>query len=154
MKYTYEHRRPALSVDLVIIKKTGSTLQVLLILRARPPFENQWALPGGFVEMDEDLDSAARRELIEETGLKDMQLKQLQAYGNPDRDPRGRVVTVAFYSLISSGVQTQLKSGSDASQARWFPVDELPRLAFDHQQIITDALAKLDHLSPHTSLSD
>lgn len=139
--YSYTHPRPALAVDIVVFRLEENQLQVLLIQRAQEPFAGCWALPGGFVGMDESLDDAARRELAEETGVHGVKLEQLHAYGDPDRDPRGRVVTVAYYTLIPGDVP--VRGGDDAAQARWFAVDSLPELAFDHAQIIHDALERL-----------
>lgn len=139
--YTYTHPRPALSVDIVVFHSEGDRLQVLLVRRGQPPFAGCWALPGGFVGIDESLDDAARRELEEETGVRQAEVRQFYAYGDPDRDPRGRVVTVAYYALIPGKVPVQ--GGDDAAEARWFAVDDLPELAFDHAQIIHDALQHL-----------
>ncbi|MDD2695579.1 MAG: NUDIX domain-containing protein [Anaerolineales bacterium] len=137
------HPRPALTVDVVIFTLKSSRLQVLLIQRARQPFAGDWALPGGFVSMEEPLEEAAMRELLEETGIREAYLEQLYTYGDPDRDPRGRVVSVAYYALIPSDAQVRSQGGSDASQARWFPIDELPKLAFDHNDIIAYGLRRL-----------
>lgn len=139
--YSYTHPRPALSVDIVVFRSAGDRLQVLLVRRGQPPFAGCWALPGGFVGIDESLDDAARRELQEETGLSQAEMRQFYAYGDPDRDPRGRVVTVAYYALIPGDVP--VRGGDDAIEARWFTVDDLPELAFDHAQIIHDALEHL-----------
>ncbi|MBN1665822.1 MAG: NUDIX hydrolase [Anaerolineales bacterium] len=141
--YTYNHPRPALTVDIVTFTVRGDRLNVLCIERRTPPFQGGWALPGGFVQMDENLENAALRELEEETGLTDVYLEQLYTYGEPDRDPRGRVVSVAYFALIPSDGHIRPEGGDDASQARWFPYDELPALAFDHDEIVTYAIRRL-----------
>lgn len=141
--YTYKFPRPSLTVDVVAFTKHDDRLHVLLVKRANEPFAGKWALPGGYVDMDESLEAAARRELKEETGVKDAQLEQLYAYGDPDRDPRERTITVAYFGLIPAAALPSEDGGSDAEQARWFPEDELPELAFDHDQIVGDALKKL-----------
>jgi 8-oxo-dGTP diphosphatase len=142
MSFTYEYPRPALTVDCVVFGFDGGGLQVLLIRRALEPFLGSWALPGGFVKMDEDLDQAARRELEEETHLSRVFLEQLFTFGTPGRDPRGRVVSVAYYALVRPD-QHPATGDSDASEAGWHPVDQLPSLAFDHTQIIDKALERL-----------
>lgn len=143
MPYTYEYPRPALTVDVVTFTLRESRLHVLLIERKEAPFEGMWALPGGFVQMDESLEDAAARELAEETGVQQAYLEQLYTFGDPERDPRGRVVTVAYYALIPADAQFQAEGGSDARRAGWFPVDELPALAFDHAEISEYALRRL-----------
>jgi len=142
MAYTYEYPRPALTVDCVVFGFDGSRLQVLLIRRGLEPFLGQWALPGGFVLMDEDLDEAARRELEEETGIRNLFLEQLCTIGTPGRDPRGRVVSVAFYALVRPE-QHPARGDTDASEAAWHTADTLPTLAFDHQSILEKALSRL-----------
>jgi len=128
------------AVDLVIFTVREGALQVLLIERGIPPFQGQWALPGGFVEPDDDLDSAARRELEEETGLRDVYLEQLYTFGDPDRDPRGRTVAVAYYALTPPG---EPRAATDAAKAAWFPASRLPKLAFDHAKILKSGLERL-----------
>ncbi len=140
---THEHPRPALTVDIVIFTLRDNTLQVLLIHRASQPFKGCWALPGGFVQMDESLEDAASRELEEETGVYHSYLEQLYTYGAPDRDPRGRVVSVGYFALIPAGSPVRSEGGSDADQAKWFPVSGLPALAFDHTEILAYALRRL-----------
>jgi 8-oxo-dGTP diphosphatase len=139
-----------LTVDLVIFTIRDEKLQALLIQRAIPPFEGRWALPGGFVLTDESLESAARRELEEETGVSDVFLEQLYTFGDPGRDPRARVVTVAYYALIAS--DRALRAGTDASAARWWPVEAHPDLAFDHEQILRYALERLRNKLEYTTV--
>lgn len=143
MAHTYDYPRPAITVDCVVfgIDETHG-LQILLIQRQLPPFVDQWALPGGFVRPGEALDVAARRELWEETGIEGLFLAQLQAYGQPNRDPRGHTVTIAFYALVNLW-DYQIKAATDAKQARWWPMNQLPKLAFDHEAIVYDAIATL-----------
>lgn len=138
------------TVDIVIFTIQEGTLKVLLVKRRIPPFVGQSAIPGGFVLEDEDLDQAALRELKEETGVSDVYLEQLYSFGKPDRDPRGRVVTVAYFALISA--DRKLKAGSDAAEAAWYPVDDLPRLAFDHKTILNYALERLRNKLEYTTV--
>jgi len=142
MPFTYEYPRPAVAVDAVVFGFDENGLSVLLIERALAPFAGKWALPGGFVRMDEDLDAAVRRELQEETGLEKVFLEQLGAYGTPGRDPRERVVTVAWVGLVKL-LDHRVRAATDARRAAWFATDELPALAFDHDTIVADALAHL-----------
>jgi 8-oxo-dGTP diphosphatase len=120
----------------------GGDLKVLLIQRGQPPFEGRWALPGGFVRVDESLESAALRELAEETGLADVYLEQLYTFGDVSRDPRERVVSVAYYALVNLPA-TAVKGATDAKDAAWFPASDLPTLAFDHDRIVAVALERL-----------
>ena len=143
MPYTYKYPRPALTVDCVIFGyDTGQPLRVLLIQRAQEPFEGRWALPGGFVDMAEDLEAAALRELSEETGMKDVFIEQLYTFGAPGRDPRGRVVSVAHYALVNLS-EHPVQADSDARRVAWFAVDGLPDLAFDHEHIVQTAIRRL-----------
>lgn len=142
MTPTYDHPRPALTVDCVVFAIADDALKVLLIRRAQEPFGGSWALPGGFVDMGETLEAAARRELEEETSLKDLFLEQLYTFGEPDRDPRGRVVSVAYYALVDLAGR-DVEPASDASAAEWFAVDALPELAFDHGEILAAALERV-----------
>jgi 8-oxo-dGTP diphosphatase len=141
-KYCYKHPHPAVTADIVIFTVRDDALQLLLIQRGVEPFKNAWALPGGFVRMDEDLAEAARRELQEETGLQDIYLEQFGAYGRPERDPRERVITIAYYAIIATE-RLSLSAGTDAAHASWFDYKALPDLAFDHKTIISDAYEKL-----------
>lgn len=140
---TSVHPHPALTVDIVTFTLRENRLQVLLVRRAENPYAGMWALPGGFVRLEESLESAAGRELEEETGVPQAYLEQLYTFGEPQRDPRGRVVTVAYFALIPSDAPVRTEGGSDTSQARWFPLDDLPRLAFDHSEIVAYALRRL-----------
>ncbi|TXB66594.1 NUDIX hydrolase [Phaeodactylibacter luteus] len=143
MPYTYEYPRPSMTVDCVIFGLDQShKLKVLLIQRDHAPFEGHWALPGGFVDMDESLERAALRELEEETGVRDVFIEQLYTFGSPGRDPRGRVVSVAYYALVNLG-EHPVKAASDARKVEWFEVDQLPELAFDHAQILAVAVGRL-----------
>ena len=141
--HTYDYPRPAVTVDIIIFTLRESRLQVLLVQRAHPPFESAWALPGGFVQMDESLEAAASRELEEETGVREAYLEQLYTYGEPERDPRGRVITVAYYALLPRDAPIRQEGGSDARQAQLFPLEALPKLAFDHAEILHYALRRL-----------
>ena len=142
MSYTYQYPRPAFAVDCVVFGLDEEHLKVLLIERDREPFAGCWALPGGFVEIDEAIDDAARRELAEETGVENVFLEQLYTFGAVDRDPRDRVVSVAYYALVNL-LDHQLHAASDARQAAWFSVKRLPRLAFDHREILNLAQQRL-----------
>ncbi len=142
MLHQYHHARAALTVDIVVFGLDEADLQVMLIERDVPPFEGAWALPGGFVRIEETLDEAARRELQEETGLKNIFLEQLYTFGDVHRDPRERVVTVAYYALVNlTGHAVQ--ASSDARNAAWFSLEDLPKLAFDHDRILATALDRL-----------
>lgn len=140
MAHIYEYPRPALAVDCVVFGVDDDQLKVLLIERGLEPFRGQWALPGGFVRMMETTDEAARRELLEETALSNVFLEQLYTFSRVDRDPRERIVSVAYYALVRSSA---VHGGSDASEARWFDVASLPPLAFDHADILDVALERL-----------
>lgn len=142
-RYRYEYPRPAVTVDVVVLRVVADRLDVLLIRRKHDPWQGRWALPGGFVEIDEPLEVAARRELAEETGLADVPVEQLGAFGDPDRDPRGRVITVAYTAVIRAGRDVRAVAGDDAADARWFDVDALPMLAADHGRILAFAVAQL-----------
>ncbi|TYQ28483.1 MULTISPECIES: NUDIX hydrolase [unclassified Pseudanabaena] len=143
MSHTYEYPRPALTVDCIVFGlDMQQELKVMLIQRDIPPFQGKWAIPGGFVRMDETLEEAALRELQEETGIHDVFLEQLYTFGNLDRDPRDRTVTVAYYALIDLCEQ-QIKAATDARDANWFSIDRIPPLAFDHNEILQIAIARL-----------
>jgi 8-oxo-dGTP diphosphatase len=142
MAFTYPHARPALAVDAVVFGLDDAGLQVLLIRRGLAPHAGGWALPGGFVRVDESVDAAVARELAEETGLQRIFLEQLYTFGAIDRDPRERVVTVASYALVRLS-DHQVRAATDARAAAWFAVDDLPELAFDHAAIVETALRRL-----------
>ena len=142
MPHSYEYARPALTVDCVVFGLDEEDLKVLLIERDLPPFEGRWALPGGFVRVEETLDEAARRELNEETGISKVYLEQLYTFGKTDRDPRERVVTVAYYGLVRLS-NHRIKAATDARQALWFSIEDLPKLAFDHNKILKQAHERL-----------
>ncbi len=142
MSFTYKYPRAALTVDCVVFGYDEGELKVLLIERGLDPFKGRWALPGGFVRVDETLDEAARRELAEEARLKDVFLEQLYTFGAVDRDPRERVVSVAHYALVKLS-KHRAKAATDAVNAEWFPISKAPKLAFDHREILATALARL-----------
>ncbi len=138
------------TVDIVIFTIQEGVLKVLLVKRGIAPFRGKFAIPGGFVHEDEDLEQAAVRELREETGVSDVYLEQLYSFGKPDRDPRGRVFTIAYFALISA--DRKLKAGTDAAEAAWFPMDDLPPLAFDHATILNYALERLRNKVEYTTV--
>lgn len=140
--YTYEHPHPAVTTDVVVFTIRDERLLVLLVKRRNPPFAGCWALPGGFVNIDEDLEACALRELQEETGVSGVFLEQLYTFGAPDRDPRERVITVTYYALVPHD-HMRIEAASDASEATWFDCAALPALAFDHDQVIDTALKRL-----------
>lgn len=135
MTYSYEYPRPAVTVDVILITR-DEVPKILLIQRKNEPFINKWAFPGGFLDMDEDLETAALRELQEETNIQHIQLKQFKSYGGVNRDPRGRTVSVVFYAIID--LEITPKAMDDAKDAKWFPLDQIPTLAFDHQSILNE----------------
>lgn len=139
------------TVDIVIFTVKRDTLEVLVIKRGVPPFEGQFAIPGGFVRDDEGLEEAAMRELYEETGVRNVFLEQLYTFGDSKRDPRGGVITVAYYALISSDILS-LVAGADAAEARWFPANDLPPLAFDHKKILEYAIERLRNKLEYTTV--
>lgn len=142
MTFTYEYPRPSLTVDCVVFGIDEEDLEVLLVQRDVEPFQGRWALPGGFVHEEEGLEEAARRELQEETGLDRIFLEQLYTFGDVGRDPRGRVVSVAYYALVKLG-DHKVRAATDARAASWFPVWDPPSLAFDHDRILQTALTRL-----------
>lgn len=141
--YCYAYPHPAVTTDVVLFTWRDGQLQLLLIQRARPPFAGCWALPGGFVDIDEDLAAGAARELREETGLDAPALQQLQAFGAVGRDPRERVISIAYLGTIAATRQGATRAGDDAAAAQWFALADLPALAFDHGAIITAARQRL-----------
>jgi len=142
MPFTYEYPRASLTVDCVVFGLDEQDLKVMLIQRGLPPFEGKWALPGGFVRLDETLDEAAQRELEEETGLSKIFLEQLYTFSDVDRDPRERVVSVAYYALVNLR-DHHVHAATDARDAGWFGVHDVPSLAFDHAEILSLALERL-----------
>lgn len=149
--FTYDYERPALTVDVVIYTIKDNDLKVLLIKRKTQPFKNTWAIPGGFVKNGETLEFAATRELFEETNVKDIYLEQLYSFGDPNRDPRGWVVTVAYFALISSE-NLKISANTDAKDVKWFSAYNLPKLAFDHQKILDYALTRLRSKLEYTNV--
>ena len=143
--------RHAIAVDVVLFTIQGGTLKVLLVKRQQPPYRGAWALPGGLVEPDESVDTAALRELQEETNIGNIYLEQLYTFGDPNRDPRGRVITVAYYAVVN-WQQFELKARQRVSEATWFPVKRLPILAFDHQRIVDYALERLRNKINYTTV--
>ncbi|MCK8623405.1 NUDIX domain-containing protein [Prevotella sp. E13-27] len=140
MEYTYKYPRPAVTADCVVITKEAEP-KVLLIQRGIDPYKGCWAFPGGFMNMDETTEQCAIRELEEETGLKISNLHQIGAYSKVDRDPRGRTITVAYLAIVDSPLD--VKGQDDAANAAWFPINALPTLAFDHSDIMADAIKLL-----------
>ena len=136
------YERPSVTVDVVIFTLSEDDLLALLVKRGEPPFKGMWALPGGFVNIDESLEEAAARELLEETGLTDLYLEQLYTFGQPDRDPRTRVISVAYLALVSAK-DVQPQAGDDAAEVEWHSAYRLPELAFDHAEILDYALTRL-----------
>ncbi|MBT2970096.1 MAG: NUDIX hydrolase [gamma proteobacterium symbiont of Ctena orbiculata] len=141
-RHCYDYPHPAVTTDVVLFTIRQQTLSVLLIQRANHPFQGMWALPGGFLEIDEDLETCAKRELMEETGITGVYLEQLYTFGNPQRDPRERIISVTYFALSQSDSLSP-KASSDAAQAAWFPINELPALAFDHREIVQLARRRL-----------
>lgn len=140
--YCYKYPHPAVTTDVVVFTIREERLQILLIRRGGDPYRGMWALPGGFLDIDEDLEACARRELEEETGLSGLYLEQLYTFGDPERDPRERVISVTYFALVPAG-RHRPRAASDAAEAAWFPVDGLPELAFDHAGIIALARRRL-----------
>lgn len=140
--FTYKYPRPALTSDSVVFGFDGRELHILLIERGVEPYKGWWALPGGFMKMEETIEECAKRELREETGISPAYLEQFKVYSAVSRDPRGRVVSVAFFALVRKS-DFNLVAGDDAVKARWFACDSLPQLAFDHASIIADARNRL-----------
>jgi 8-oxo-dGTP diphosphatase len=144
-RYCYDYPRPSVTVDIILFSFRANDLKVLLIQRKHTPFQGKWALPGGFVDMHEDIHEAARRELAEETNITDIYLEQLYTFGQPDRDPRTRVITVSYFALLSAdqAASLEIRGQSDAADARWWSIYQLPELAFDHDRILSYALQRL-----------
>ncbi len=151
-QHCYEYPHPAVTTDVAVFTLKDQSLQLLLIRRAQEPFKGHWALPGGFLEIDEDLEQCAKRELMEETGISGLYLEQLYTFGSPNRDPRERIISVTYYALTPPDRLTP-KAASDAAEAHWFSVSALPKLAFDHQTIIDQALERLAAKSTYSTLA-
>lgn len=139
-RYTYDYPHPAVTTDCVVFGFDGHELKILLVERGIEPYKGMWALPGGFIRMDETAEQCAQRELQEETGLNLSLLKQFMTFSEVNRDPRERVISIAFYALAR---KSDVKGGDDAAQARWFALNKAPRLAFDHDYILRKAMEKL-----------
>lgn len=149
-EYTYKYPRPSVAADCIIFGFDGNSLKLLLIERGNPPFLGHWALPGGFMHQDESIEECAARELREETNLSDVYLEQFKVFSDPDRDPRGRVISIAFIALVRPS-DFEIIAGDDAANAHWFDADQLPPLAFDHKNIVVQARERLKeilHLKP------
>lgn len=136
LKYCYKYPHPSVTTDCVIFGFDGTKLSVLLVKRGVEPYKGRWAFPGGFMNMDESAEEGALRELQEETGLKGAYIRQFHTFTAPERDPRERVITIAYYALVR---MQEVTGGDDADDARWFTLDEVPQLAFDHDQILRKA---------------
>jgi 8-oxo-dGTP diphosphatase len=147
-----KYERPSVTVDVVMMSLRQKDLQVLLVKRRSWPYEGMLAIPGGFVNMDESLEAAAKRELQEETSVQDVYLEQLYTFGDPGRDPRTRVITVVYFALLDSE-RLQVQAASDAADVGWFSVYELPQLAFDHEQILNYALNRLRGKLDYTTIA-
>lgn len=132
-KYIYDWPRPMVTADALVFAVCGGRKSVLLIKRGNEPYKGLWAIPGGFVEMDEELETAAKRELFEETGIEGVELKQMHAFGTVGRDPRGRMITIVYTATLDKEIEP--KAGDDAAEAKWFNVQNLPELAFDHSEV-------------------
>lgn len=142
MSYTYEYPRPAVTVDAAVFRSAGSGFEVLLIRRGNEPFRGMWALPGGFVNMDETLEEAIARELEEETSLENVELEQLHTFSAVNRDPRHRTISTVFYGIMNE-VGMEARAGDDASEARWFSIGNLPSMAFDHDRVVEMAVKRI-----------
>jgi len=138
--FSYRHPHPAVTTAVVIFTIIKDRLKVLLVRRSRPPFTGEWALPGGFVDLEEDLEASANRALERETGAQGVYLEQLYTFGRPNRDPRERVIAVAYYALVPS---ERVPLRVDDAAVNWFPVDDRPPVAFDHEEIIASAIRRL-----------
>jgi 8-oxo-dGTP diphosphatase len=140
--YVYDWPRPMVTVDAAVFAWVEVKAKLLLVQRKLEPYQGHWALPGGFVEIDEDLPDAAARELAEETGLSNIPLEQLRTFGKPGRDPRGRIITILYFG-IAGPERRQAKAADDAADVQWFAIDHLPPMAFDHDELVRCAIAHL-----------
>jgi 8-oxo-dGTP diphosphatase len=146
-KYVYDWPRPMVTVDAAVFALSGKKVKLLLINRGNQPFKGQWALPGGFIDIDEELEDAAARELKEETGLSNVPLEQMHTFGKCGRDPRGRQITIVFMGVLEKR-PSKIKGGDDAAKARWFDIEKLPKnLAFDHDEVAKFAIARFKKLA-------
>ncbi len=134
-RYVYRWPRMMVTADAAVFRLASGRLEVLLVRRGQDPFKGMWCFPGGFVEIDEELEDAAARELLEETGLSEVKLEQVQTFGKVGRDPRGRQITTCFGGIIPEGCGNEVRGGDDAADAKWFDLENLPKLAFDHTEI-------------------
>ena len=144
MTYTYKYPRPSLTVDATVFRRKKGNYELLLIQRKFPPFQGDWALPGGFVDMDETLEEAVVRELKEETNLSGVELNQIHAFSALGRDPRGHTISVVFWGVLNN--DQEAVAGDDAKHLKWFDLDKLPELAFDHAEVVEKATEKLLNL--------
>lgn len=144
--HCYDYPRPSVTVDAVLFGFDGKGLNVLLIRRKKDPFKDKWAFPGGFLEMDESCEAAVARELYEETGISDIPFTQFKVFSAPARDPRGRVLSVAFIAMVDAGKYSP-KGGDDAEEAQWVSIDDIPSLAFDHHEILSEAKIHLINIA-------
>ena len=151
-KFCYSYPHPAVTTDIVIFTIREQRLKLLLVKRKGAPYKGKWALPGGFVKLEENLRQSAERELEEETGVKDVFLEQLYTFGEPKRDPRERVITIAYYALIPSD-KIQIRASTDAEAVGWFGMDELPKLAFDHEKILAKAKQRLVSKTEYSTIA-
>lgn len=143
LKYKYKYPHPAITCDCIVFGFNGSELELLLIERGNDPCKGLWAFPGGFLNIDESAEECALRELQEETGMENISIEQLQTFSDVDRDPRERVITIAYYALVRLSDYRRLHANDDASDAKWFKLSKIPALAFDHQQILKVAITRL-----------
>jgi 8-oxo-dGTP diphosphatase len=148
----HNYEKPSVTADIVIYTIQDSDLKILLVKRGIEPYKGKWAIPGGFVQINESLEDAAKRELEEETGVKNVYLEQLYSFGEPKRDPRGRVITIAYMALINSE-KIKLKASTDVSDAKWFSLKKIPSLAFDHKQILDYSLKRLKWKFEYTTVA-
>lgn len=146
-KYIYDWPRPMVTVDAAVFALFGKKAKLLLINRGNEPFKGKWALPGGFIDIDEELEDAAVRELKEETGLSNVPLEQMHTFGKVGRDPRGRQITIVFMGVLN-GRPPRIKGGDDAAKAKWFDIEKLPKnMAFDHDEVTKFAIVRLKKLA-------
>jgi len=147
-KYVYDWPRPMVTADAAVFAFLDGKPKLLLVQRKHEPYQGYWALPGGFVEIEEDLPEAAARELAEETGLKNVPLDQLHTFGKPGRDPRGRTITVVYFGIAGKDWQ-QVRAADDAAEVQWFDIQSLPQMAFDHNEIARCAIKRLKLSKTH-----